>query len=132
MSASVEIGITTFAETYPEEGVREVRGHGRRLREVVEEAQLADEVGLDVYGVGEHHREDFAASAPAVVLAAIAARTERIRLTHQRRHAAPRDGAALHRTSGPRGRASGPRGDGVLDATRECALVKVECWHSRV
>ncbi|MBM7414115.1 LLM class flavin-dependent oxidoreductase [Rhodococcoides corynebacterioides] len=81
MSASFEIGITTFAETYPEEGVQEVRGHGRRLREVVEEAQLADEVGLDVYGVGEHHREDFAASAPAVVLAAIAARTERIRLT---------------------------------------------------
>ncbi|MGN7133564.1 LLM class flavin-dependent oxidoreductase [Rhodococcoides corynebacterioides] len=76
-----EVGITTFAETYPEVGVDTVRGHGQRLREVVEEAEVADRVGLDVYGVGEHHRADFAASAPAVVLAAIAARTSRIRLT---------------------------------------------------
>ena len=68
VSSTFEIGITTFAETYPEVGVATARGHGRRLREVVEEAQLADEVGLDVYGVGEHHREDFAASAPAVLL----------------------------------------------------------------
>ena len=54
---------------------------GERLREVIEEAVLADRVGLDVYAVGEHHRPDFAASSPAVVLAAIAARTERIRLS---------------------------------------------------
>ncbi|MFC7956781.1 LLM class flavin-dependent oxidoreductase [Rhodococcoides kroppenstedtii] len=79
--APFEVGITTFAETYPEVGVDTVRSHGQRLREVVEEAELADRVGLDVYGVGEHHRADFAASAPAVVLAAIAARTSRIRLT---------------------------------------------------
>ncbi|WP_280500104.1 LLM class flavin-dependent oxidoreductase, partial [Nocardia farcinica] len=52
-----------------------------RLRQVVDEAVATEQAGLDVYGVGEHHRVDFAASAPAVVLAAIAARTERIRLT---------------------------------------------------
>src|SRR5204862_3472090 len=52
-----------------------------RLHDLVEEIELADQVGLDVFGVGEHHRPDFAVSAPAVVLAAAAARTERIRLT---------------------------------------------------
>src|SRR5204862_1753990 len=52
-----------------------------RLHDLVEEIELADQVGLDVFGVGEHHRPDFAVSAPAVVLAAAAARTQRIRLT---------------------------------------------------
>ena len=51
------------------------------MKNVIEEAVLADEVGLDVFGIGEHHRPDFAISTPAVVLAAIAARTKRIRLT---------------------------------------------------
>lgn len=55
--------------------------HAERLREVVEEIVLADQVGLDIYGVGEHHRPDFAASSPAVVMAAAAALTSRIRLT---------------------------------------------------
>jgi probable LLM family oxidoreductase len=77
----MELGITTFAETYPDPATGSLIGHGERLRQVVEEAVLAEEVGLDVYGVGEHHRPDFAASAPAVVLAAVAARTARIRLT---------------------------------------------------
>ena len=54
---------------------------GERLRDVVEEIVRADEVGLDVYAVGEHHRADFVASSPAVVLAAAATRTQRIRLT---------------------------------------------------
>jgi len=71
----VEIGVFTFADT------REGESAEQRLREVVEEAELADEVGLDVFGVGEHHRPDFTVSTPAVVLSAIAARTERIRLT---------------------------------------------------
>ena len=65
----------TFAD------VREGETAGQRLREVLEEATLAEEVGLDVFGVGEHHRSEFAVSAPAVVLAAIAAQTKRIRLT---------------------------------------------------
>jgi len=71
----VEIGVFTFADT------REGESSEQRLREVVEEAELADEVGLDVFGVGEHHRPDFTVSTPAVVLSAIAGRTERIRLT---------------------------------------------------
>jgi len=53
----------------------------QRLSDLLEEIALADEVGLDVFGVGEHHRPDFAVSAPAVVLAAAAARTQRVRLT---------------------------------------------------
>ncbi|WP_249650681.1 LLM class flavin-dependent oxidoreductase, partial [Lysinibacillus sp. D4A3_S15] len=52
------------------------------LREVVEEIILADQVGLDVFGVGEHHREDYAASSPAIVLSAAASQTEKIRLTN--------------------------------------------------
>ena len=54
---------------------------GQRLNNLIEEIELADQVGLDVYGVGEHHRPDYAASAPAIVLAAAAARTKNIRLT---------------------------------------------------
>lgn len=72
----MDLGITTFAEV-TEAGV----SPGERLRQVVEEAVLAEQVGLSVYGVGEHHRPDMAASAPAVVLATIAGRTERIRLS---------------------------------------------------
>src|SRR6185503_6301845 len=53
----------------------------RRLRDLLEEITLADQLGLDVFGVGEHHRPDFTVSAPAIVLAAAAARTQRIRLT---------------------------------------------------
>ena len=70
----MELGVYSFAEVdgqHPSE----------RLRDLLEEIELADRLGLDVFGVGEHHRPDYAASAPAVVLAAAAARTERIRLT---------------------------------------------------
>ncbi|MGQ3477282.1 LLM class flavin-dependent oxidoreductase [Paenibacillus sp. TY11] len=77
----MEIGISTFAETTPDPQTGEVISHAQRIREVVEEIVLADQVGLDVYGVGEHHRKDYAASAPAVILAAAAAQTQRIRLT---------------------------------------------------
>ena len=77
----MELGITTFAETYPDPDTGDIPDAGVSLRQVVEEAVVADDVGLDVYGVGEHHREDFASSAPAVVLAAIAGRTTRIRLS---------------------------------------------------
>ncbi|NEU26694.1 LLM class flavin-dependent oxidoreductase [Paenibacillus polymyxa] len=77
----MEIGISTFVETTPDPQTGEVISHAQRIREVVEEIVLADQVGLDVYGVGEHHRKDYAASAPAVILAAAAAQTQRIRLT---------------------------------------------------
>ncbi|MBV7507969.1 LLM class flavin-dependent oxidoreductase [Bacillus sp. sid0103] len=77
----MEIGVSTFVETTPDARTGEVISHAQRIREVVEEIVLADQVGLDVFGVGEHHREDFAASSPAVVLAAAASQTNRIRLT---------------------------------------------------
>src|SRR5436305_6454112 len=71
----MELGLATFADlssgATPEQ----------RMRELLDEAALADQLGLDVFAIGEHHRQDFLVSAPAVVLAAIAARTERIRLS---------------------------------------------------
>jgi probable LLM family oxidoreductase len=70
----MEIGVTSFADLA--EGV----SPAQRLRELVKEIELADAVGLDVFGVGEHHRPDFAVSAPAVALAGAATRTGRIRL----------------------------------------------------
>ena len=77
----MELGIYTFAEVTPDPTTGRTVGAAQRLRDLVEEIELADEVGLDVFGVGEHHRPDFAVSAPAVVLAAAAERTARIRLT---------------------------------------------------
>lgn len=77
----MELGITTFVETNPDVKTGHTISHAERLRQVVEEIKLADAVGLDIYGVGEHHRSDYAASAPAVVLAAAATQTQRIRLT---------------------------------------------------
>ena len=76
----MEIGLYTFAELSPETTGGSV-SQEQRLRDLLEEVELAEQVGLDVFGVGEHHRPDFVVSAPAVVLAAAAARTERIRLT---------------------------------------------------
>ncbi|MED4534727.1 LLM class flavin-dependent oxidoreductase [Metabacillus fastidiosus] len=77
----MEIGITSFVETKPDIHTGEVISHAQRLREVVEEIVLADEIGLDVFGIGEHHRQDYAASSPAVVLSAAAPLTKRIKLT---------------------------------------------------
>src|SRR4051795_8884121 len=77
---SMEIGAYTFAEVAPDPASGRPDAP-RRLRELVEEAEAAERSGLDVFGVGEHHRPDFAVSAPAVALAAVAARTERLRLT---------------------------------------------------
>ncbi|MEN8373979.1 MAG: LLM class flavin-dependent oxidoreductase [Gemmatimonadota bacterium] len=77
----MELGIYTFAETRIDPGTGRQMGAEQRLRDLMEEIELADRVGLDVFGVGEHHRPDFAVSTPAIVLAAAAARTERIRLT---------------------------------------------------
>src|SRR4051794_32299268 len=71
----MELGTYTFAELTPGDSP------AQRMRDLMEEAELADQVGLDVFGVGEHHRPDFAVSAPAVVLAAAAERTTKIRLT---------------------------------------------------
>jgi probable LLM family oxidoreductase len=78
---AMELGITTFAEITPDPKTGRSISAGQRIKEVVEEARLADEVGLDLYAIGEHHRPDFAVSNPAVVLAACAQATERIRLS---------------------------------------------------
>jgi probable LLM family oxidoreductase len=77
---AMELGLYTFAELTPTAAGGTI-SPAQRLRDLVEEVELADRVGLDVFGVGEHHRPDFAVSAPAVVLAAAAERTSRIRLT---------------------------------------------------
>lgn len=77
----MEIGISTFLETAVHPATGERISQAQRLRDAVEEIVLADQVGLDVYGIGEHHRPDYASSAPAVVLAAAATRTKHIRLT---------------------------------------------------
>lgn len=76
---TLELGLDTFGDVTADADGRPVP-HPQVLRDVVDEAVLADRVGLDFFGVGEHHRGDFAVSAPEVVLAAIAGRTDRIRL----------------------------------------------------
>ena len=77
----MELGLYTFAELTPDPATGRVVSPAQRLRDLLEEIELADQVGLDVFGVGEHHRPDFAVSTPAVVLASAAERTKRIRLT---------------------------------------------------
>lgn len=77
----MEFGIYTFVDHTPDPITGLKISAEERHRNLLEEAELADRLGIDVFGVGEHHREDFIASAPAVVLAAIAARTKRIRLS---------------------------------------------------
>src|SRR5215468_6706555 len=77
----MELGIYTFAETTPDPRTGRTVSPAERLRDLLEEIELSDQLGLDVFGVGEHHRPEYAVSTPAVVLAAVAARTERIRLT---------------------------------------------------
>ena len=77
----MELGVYTFAEVTPGAQPGTTESPAQRLRDLIEEIELADQVGLDVFGVGEHHRPDFAVSAPAVVLAAAAERTRTIRLT---------------------------------------------------
>jgi probable LLM family oxidoreductase len=77
----MELGLSSFAETHPDPTTGRAVSHGERLRQVIAEIVKAEQVGLDVYGLGEHHRVDMAASAPAITLAAAAGRTERIRLS---------------------------------------------------
>jgi probable LLM family oxidoreductase len=79
MTKAFEFGLDTFGDvTRGADGV--LLPHAQVIRNVIEEAVLADKLGIDFIGLGEHHRADFAISAPEVVLAAIASRTERIRL----------------------------------------------------
>jgi probable LLM family oxidoreductase len=79
MNAQIQIGIDSFAAAHDD--TSRALGPAQRLQNLIEEIEHADQVGLDVFGIGEHHRQDFLDSAPAVILAAAAARTSRIRLT---------------------------------------------------
>lgn len=79
MTTAFEMGLDTFGDvTLRTDGTPQ--SHAQVIRDVIDEAVLADQLGLSFFGVGEHHREDFAVSAPEVVLAAIAGRTSQIRL----------------------------------------------------
>ena len=77
----MEIGLYSFAENTPDPATGALQPPAERLRDLLEEIELADQVGLDFYGLGEHHRADFVASSPVTILAAAATRTRRIRLS---------------------------------------------------
>ena len=76
-----EVGIYSFAELTPDSVTGKTVSPVQRLRDLLEVIELADQVGLDVFGLGEHHRPEFVSSSPVVILAAAAARTKRIRLS---------------------------------------------------
>src|SRR6201996_1228162 len=76
-----ELGILHFGELTPDPHTGRPPTAGKRIRELIEQAKVADEAGLDVFSVGEHHRGDFAVSSPAVVLAAMAENTRSIKLS---------------------------------------------------
>jgi len=80
MTQTIELGLDTFGDVTARRGGGGLNTHGQVLRDLVDEAVLADETGVDLIGIGEHHRADFAVSAPEIVMAAIAARTRRIRI----------------------------------------------------
>jgi probable LLM family oxidoreductase len=77
----MELGITTFVERTPDPATGGIVSAHQRMTDLMEEIELAEQVGLDVYAIGEHHRPDFLVSAPAVVLGAAAARTKKIKLS---------------------------------------------------
>ncbi len=76
----IALGITTFAEVMEDPVTHKTVTYDERIRQIVDEIILADQVGLDYFGVGEHHRKDYAASAPHMILAAAATVTDHIRL----------------------------------------------------
>jgi probable LLM family oxidoreductase len=77
----MQIGIDSFAASIPDPVTGVTLSHAERMKNLLSEIELADQVGLDVFGIGEHHRPEFLDASPAVILAAAAARTNRIRLT---------------------------------------------------
>src|SRR5699024_7235872 len=77
----MEFGIYTFVENTPDQQTGQTLHPSERLHNLLKEVELADQAGLDIFGIGEHHREEYISSAPAVILAAAAAKTEHIRLS---------------------------------------------------
>jgi probable LLM family oxidoreductase len=80
MKKNIEFGISTFADVMPDPHTGVTISQAERIRQVVDDIVLADELGIDFYGVGEHHRPEFAVSSPAIVLAAAAGKTKHITL----------------------------------------------------
>lgn len=76
----MELGLCTFADMLPDKTGSGVNAH-QRIKDLLEEIKLADELGLDVFGVGEHHRPDYSVSAPSIILAAAASITKNIKLS---------------------------------------------------
>lgn len=77
----MEIGVDSFAAIIPDPATGKIISAAERMERLLDEVAIADHVGLDVFGLGEHHRKELLDAAPAVILAAAAARTRRIRLT---------------------------------------------------
>ncbi|RYF99475.1 MAG: LLM class flavin-dependent oxidoreductase, partial [Caulobacteraceae bacterium] len=78
----MELGLYSFAENTPDPlNGNHLQSPAERLRDLIEEIELADQLGLAFYGLGEHHRPDYVASSPVTILAAAAARTKQIRLS---------------------------------------------------
>ncbi|MEP6727493.1 MAG: LLM class flavin-dependent oxidoreductase, partial [Bacteroidota bacterium] len=77
----MEIGVYTFADITADPLTGKMISPHERVRNLLEEVELAEQVGLDIFAVGEHHRPDYIASSPAVILGAAAARTKKIKLS---------------------------------------------------
>jgi probable LLM family oxidoreductase len=77
----MELGISTFVELTPDQQTNKTISPNQRMKDLMEEIELADQAGLDIYAIGEHHRPDFIASAPAVILGAAAVKTKNIKLS---------------------------------------------------
>src|SRR4028118_333638 len=77
----MEIGISTFVENTPDPQTGKTLSAHQRMMNLMEEIELADQLGLDVFAIGEHHRPDFIVSSPAIVLAAAAVKTKHIKLS---------------------------------------------------
>lgn len=78
---NIELGISSFGETTPLETTGKAISHDQRIRDLLEEIILADKLNIDAFAIGEHHRKDFAVSAPEIILAAAASKTKQIHLS---------------------------------------------------
>ena len=78
---NIELGISSFGETTPLEETGKAISHDQRIRDLLEEIILAEKLNIDAFAIGEHHRKDFAVSAPEIILAAAASKTKQIHLS---------------------------------------------------
>ena len=78
---NLKLDISSFGETTPLEKTGKTISHDQRIRDLLKEIVLADHLGIDAFAIGEHHRKDFAVSAPEIVLTAAAAKTKQIHLS---------------------------------------------------